>query len=82
MSVNGNDRENETSFYASVDRIERAYAILIVDGKPIQWPLALLPPSLKEGQVLLVSARIDAARTQEVKRHVSDLLKRLRSRTD
>jgi len=37
-----------------VDRIEGDWAVLLVDGQPVDWPVSALPPGAGEGSRLLV----------------------------
>ena len=62
---------------AVVDRVEGDLAVLEVDGRTVDWPLALLPEGTAEGtalsfEVAIASASVDDAAAR---------LARLRART-
>lgn len=71
---------------AVIDRIEGNLAVLIVDNKPLNVPLATLPAGAKEGDYLqvemqegaVISATIDTAAIQEARQRIAEKLERLR----
>ena len=71
---------------ATVDRIEGDMAILLLSGDegetPINWPLALLPPSVHEGSKLDINIKEDPGQEAEARQRVTDLLNKLTGRTD
>jgi len=44
---------------ATIDRIEESIAVLEIDHQEVDWPLSLLPPGAKEGQVVHVHLRLE-----------------------
>jgi hypothetical protein len=71
---------------AVIDRIEDHIAVLIVDNKPLNVPLATLPSGAKEGDYLqveiqegaVISATIDTAATEAARKRIAEKLERLR----
>lgn len=64
---------------ATVDRIEEQYAVLLVGEPPasINWPVALLPEPVQEGDVLTVEWQHDRAETEKVRDEAAALLAEL-----
>jgi len=64
----------------SVDRIEEGLAILVAwddHSMQIEWPVALLPESVREGSVLSISVSQDEQARIETKDKVAGLLHKL-----
>jgi hypothetical protein len=69
---------------ATLDRIEGGMAVLLVRGDEslqVNVPLALLPPDCKEGDILEITITRDVEATGEAKERVSNLLERLKSKS-
>ena len=63
----------------TVDRFEGSKAILLYgeDGKTIDWPQALLPAGVQEGDVLAISVKKDEKSTREALAATEKLLREL-----
>lgn len=60
-----------------VDSINDKIARLIYDDTEFTVPIALLPETVQEGDILTVSFKIDAKETEKAKKECRDLLKQL-----
>ncbi len=68
---------------ATIDRIEGKMAVLIpLDDETarINFPVSLLPPDCREGDILMVEIERDIPGTKKAKERVSDRIERLRNR--
>ncbi len=64
---------------AIVDRIEEQYAVLLVGEAEtsVNWPVALLPEPVREGDVLTVEWQHDLEETKKVRDEAASLLAEL-----
>ena len=66
---------------AIVDRIEKDLVVLEVAGPTeIIWPLNLLPPGLKPGNILDVKITLDKKAEQQQREKIRRLQERLKNR--
>lgn len=71
---------------AVVDRFEGEWAVLMLDGQPLDVPRAILPADVRAGHHLevvieagqVVSAKIDEAETAAARQRIQEKLERLR----
>ena len=71
------------NFRATLDRIECSTAVLLLRGEEsvkINFPLFLLPPECKEGDILSITIVKDSQETEATKERVSNLLEKLKSK--
>lgn len=64
--------------HVTIDRIEGDVAVLEVNGRTVDWPLAALPAGVAEGSVIRLAFTIDDPDLDAA----SARLARLRSRSD
>lgn len=70
----------EKEIKVSVDRIEDGLAVLVVwdeHNMQLEWPVSLLPESIREGSVLSISVSQDEQTRSETRDKVSGLLQKL-----
>lgn len=60
-----------------IDRFEGEFAVMDYGGTMFNLPRELLPPTAKEGDVLILQLSIDNATTQERREHIRRLMDRL-----
>ncbi len=68
-----------------VDRIEEGLAVLLIrpdEKKEVYWPQELLPSEIKEGQIINFELEIDQEATERAEERVSDLIQRLKNRSE
>jgi hypothetical protein len=67
----------------SVDRLEEEKAVLLAKGmeEEIIFPRTLLPPQVKEGDILNIVIEISKTETEKARADVQALLERLKKRT-
>lgn len=71
------------NFKVTLDRIEGLTAVLLLrdeESVKISIPLFLLPPEIKEGDILNLSIDMDVQETEEAKERVSALLEKLKDK--
>ncbi|KKG16119.1 hypothetical protein EO98_07195 [Methanosarcina sp. 2.H.T.1A.6] len=71
------------SFKVTLDRIEGSTAVLLLrdnESIKIDFPLFLLPPESKEGDILTLSIVKDSQETEAAKERVSTLLDKLKNK--
>ncbi|KKH93615.1 hypothetical protein EO95_11095 [Methanosarcina sp. 1.H.T.1A.1] len=71
------------SFKVTLDRIEGSTAVLLLrdnESIKIDFPLFLLPPGSKEGDILNLSIEKDVQETEAAKERVSALLEKLKNK--
>jgi hypothetical protein len=70
----------EKEIKVCVDRIEEGLAVLVVwddHDMQLEWPVSLLPESIREGSVLSISVSQDEQTRSETRDKVSGLLQKL-----
>jgi hypothetical protein len=67
---------------ATIDRIEGELTVLLVgDGRiKVNMPLALLPESCREGDILNISIERDLEATRQARERVSSLMEKLKKK--
>lgn len=71
------------NFKVTLDRIEGSTAVLLLrdnESIKIDFPLFLLPPGSKEGDILNLSIDRDVQETEAAKERVSALLEKLKNK--
>lgn len=71
------------NFKLTLDKIEGSTAVLLLrddESIKIDFPLFLLPPGSKEGDILNLSIEIDVQETKAAKERVSALLEKLKNK--
>ncbi|HII79402.1 MAG TPA: DUF3006 domain-containing protein [Methanosarcina sp.] len=71
------------NFKVTLDRIEGSTAVLLLrdnESIKIDFPLFLLPPESKEGDILNLSIDRDVQETEAAKERVSALLEKLKNK--
>ena len=68
---------------ATIDRIEGKIAVLLLGDESIKLniPLSQLPDGCKEGDILNISIERDLAATEQTKEHVTDLMDKLKKKS-
>jgi hypothetical protein len=75
--------QDESTFRASLDRVEEGFAVLLVrEDESIRFtlPSFLLPGDAREGDILEFLVRRDIEATDEAKRRVAERIARLRGK--
>ena len=75
--------QDESTFRASLDRVEEGLAVLLLreeESVRFTLPCSLLPADAREGDILELTVRRDVAATEEARRRVAERIARLRSR--
>ncbi len=68
-----------------VDRIEEGTAVLLVrpdEKKEVYWPRELLPSEIREGHIINFELEIDQEATKNAEERVTDLIQRLKNRSE
>ncbi len=60
-----------------IDRFEGDWAVIEYNRKTFDFPVALLPTGLKEGDVLIFNVEKDTSETQARKERIENLAKQL-----
>ena len=69
---------------AVIDRVEGELAVLLLGDKGefrLNFPLSLLPAGCKGGDILNISIERDLAATEQTKEHVTDLMEKLKQKS-
>jgi len=74
--------DEESVFWASIDRVDEGVAVLIPREGSARFtlPCSLLPAGAREGDILEVSIRRDAEATEEARRRAAERIERLKRR--
>lgn len=60
-----------------IDRFEGEFAVIEYNDTVFNLPRELLPPTAKEGDVLILQLSIDVATTKERREHIQRLMDKL-----
>ncbi|MCM3491052.1 DUF3006 domain-containing protein [Alkalihalophilus marmarensis] len=60
-----------------IDRFEGEFAVIEYGRKAFDFPKALLPAGVREGDVVSIQATIEKVDTEDIKKKIDDLTKKL-----
>ncbi|MEC2071869.1 DUF3006 domain-containing protein [Alkalihalophilus marmarensis] len=60
-----------------IDRFEGEFAVIEFGRKTFDFPKALLPSGVREGDVVSIQATIEKVETEDLKMKIDDLTKKL-----
>jgi hypothetical protein len=69
---------------AVIERVEGELAVLLLGDRGefrLNFPLSLLPADCREGDILNISIERDLAATEQTKEHVTDLMDKLKKKS-